>query len=95
MPEDGYMLLTIPYDSQWKIEINGKSVRALKGIGSLILLPVQSGENCVRMSYQLPGKITGGVLSVLAIGAWIGRSVYYRGKGKSYGRKSAASKKRA
>lgn len=80
MPEDGYVLLTVPYDSQWKIKINGEPVQALCGMRAFTLLPVKKGENNVIMSYYLQGKMAGGIVSILSIGIWTGGFVYRKRK---------------
>lgn len=66
--EAGNLLLTIPYDSGWKITVNGEKADAQKGAGLFLTVPVQEGTNEVQLNYSLPGLVPGAVLSVMGLG---------------------------
>lgn len=69
--ESGNLLLTIPYDSGWKITVNGEKTNAKKGAGLFLTIPVQAGTNEVQLNYSLPGLVPGAVLSVMGLGLLI------------------------
>lgn len=66
--EAGYLLLTIPYDSGWKITVNGEKTDAQKGAGMFLTIPVQAGTNEVQLNYSLPGLVPGTILSLAGLG---------------------------
>lgn len=80
---DGYMMLTVPYDTGWSATVDGQEVE-LKGAvdATLMAIPVHAGTNNVAMSYVPPGlragvTITGCTLAgVIAIGAFGRRSLH-------------------
>lgn len=65
--EAGNLLLTIPYDEGWTVEVNGQTVEYTEGAGALMVIPVQAGENQVVLQYKVPGVTAGIILSVLSI----------------------------
>ena len=60
-------LLTIPYDSSWKIFINGKTVISQKGAKGLLVIPLFEGVNNIEMTYTVKGKNLGLICTVLSI----------------------------
>ncbi|RGY98610.1 YfhO family protein, partial [Clostridium sp. AM58-1XD] len=62
--EDGNILLTIPNERGWKAYVNGKRVNIKTGCNALIMLPVEQGENSVKLIYQLPYLKLGTVISI-------------------------------
>lgn len=65
--EEGYLLLTIPYDQGWKAFVNGQQVEITDGANALSVIPVEEGENQIELRYTLPGLKTGALLSALGI----------------------------
>lgn len=69
----GNLLLTIPYDEGWKVQVNGQDVEHKEGANALTVIPVEAGENEVVMEYEVPGQRTGFVISIISIlifGIW-------------------------
>lgn len=62
----GYLLLTIPYDDGWKVQVNGSRVEVQKGGNTFIVVPVEPGENNIKLQYRIPGVVMGGVISLFA-----------------------------
>lgn len=62
----GYLLLTIPFDSGWKIEVNNKKVMAQKGGNTFLVIPIDQGQNNIKLEYKIPGIVSGGIISLLA-----------------------------
>lgn len=72
-PEDGKLLLSIPYDEGWRITVNGKEVTAEAGANALTAVPVEKGSNEIMMEYQVPGMKVGILLTIVSLGifgAW-------------------------
>lgn len=74
---DGLLMMSIPNDPGWTVEVNGKRVDTY-GIagGALMGIPVAAGENHVVMRYLSPGVLEGCVLSatsaaVLCVGLFL------------------------
>lgn len=63
--KDGYLLLTIPYDEGWMIEVNDSKVQANRGINTFLTIPVKQGINKIRMQYKIPGIIPGVIISLV------------------------------
>lgn len=48
------LLITIPYDSGWKIMVNNKEVKPEIFADCLMLIPLERGNNDIEMEYTLP-----------------------------------------
>lgn len=65
------LLLTIPADSGWKAQINGKPV-TVKALDDLFtLVPLNSGKNHLTMKYVPAGLVIGTWLTVLGLGSFV------------------------
>ena len=64
---NGVALATIPYDSGWKVELDGNAVEYFKADYGLIGFIVPKGSHYVSMTYKLPGLRLGLILTVLTI----------------------------
>ena len=63
-----YLYTSVPYDSGWKIRVNGKETEAELIDGCLITIPLQSGKNRIEMSYEIPYLKTGMCMTLFGIG---------------------------
>ena len=70
--QDGYLLLTIPYDDGWKAYVNGQQVEITDGANALSVIPVSEGENQIELKYSVPGWKTGVALSAVGILLFVG-----------------------
>lgn len=61
---DKFLTTTIPFSNSWEIEVNGKKVNAEKMFDTFIQIPLQEGENVIKMEYKIPGITTGFVISL-------------------------------
>lgn len=73
--DDGWLLLSMPYDEGWTVRVNGETVKGRPAFGGgMMAVPVQKGDNELRMSYVSPclfeglgiTLVTGVSLGVLA-----------------------------
>ncbi len=62
---------TIPYDEGWKVYIDGEQVEYTKALDSLIAVPSTEGFHEIEFVYRPNGAVYGGLLSVLAIAAFL------------------------
>lgn len=77
-PQDGYLFVSVPYEPGWSAMINGSPVSIEPLKQAMMLIPVQSGDNHVVLTYAPEGLAEGVVISALA---WIVASVvlwYFR-----------------
>ncbi len=63
----GNVMLTVPFDENWEVKVNGKTVKAEKGTGGFTVIPLADGENTVVMKYHAKGVKTGIVLFAVSV----------------------------
>uniref|UniRef100_UPI002637255B YfhO family protein n=1 Tax=uncultured Actinomyces sp. TaxID=249061 RepID=UPI002637255B len=77
-PQAGYLLVSNIYDPGWEATVNGQSVTVAPFDDSLMLIPVQAGQNRVHMSFTPIGLRVGLVTNAIALGLLIGLVVFER-----------------
>ena len=65
--EDGFAMLSIPYDKGWTIKINGSKADVYKVNGGLIGIALSSGYNEIEMYYIPNGLKIGSILSGISL----------------------------
>ena len=50
--DDKVLFTTIPYENGWKITVNGNRVSPSAALGSLMTIPLENGENTVKMEFS-------------------------------------------
>lgn len=75
------LLLSVPYDSGWRVTNNGKSVRVEMFAGSLMKVPLKRGRNHIEFSYQVPGLRAGVAISVIGVVLLVGANIFERKRG--------------
>ncbi len=58
--EDEMLVMTIPYESAWKIRIDGKETKPERVLKGIIAVPVQAGKHRIEMRY-MPRGLEGGL----------------------------------
>lgn len=75
--EEG-LLLTIPYESEWAVKVDGQVVEP-RNYQGLIYIPVSQGEHSIELTYGLPEGMTLGIgitlLTLVGCGAVKGISI--------------------
>lgn len=66
-PENGYALITIPYENGWSAEVNGQRAVISGFKDAFILVPVRMGDNTISLSYFPEGLREGLMLSGFAL----------------------------
>lgn len=84
--EGQWLLLTIPYSDGWKITLNGKPVTTEKVMDALMAFPLEQGQNSAEMKYTPTGFITGALISLFSLCAFVLEEVkrFRRDKRASY-----------
>ena len=60
---NGFMILTLPYDEGWKILVNGSEVYKYEVNGGFIGIPIGQGKNHIEMYFMPKGFKLGVMLS--------------------------------
>ena len=65
--EGQWLLLTIPYTDEWRIQVNGKPASAVKVMDALMAVPLAAGENQLDLRYVSDGFFLGIAVSFLCL----------------------------
>ncbi|MCL2810882.1 MAG: YfhO family protein [Clostridia bacterium] len=69
LPEDRpYLLLTLPYDPQWKVWVDGREVVPSPAFGPLMAIEMTPGEHTFEMRYTPRGFAAGVAISLGTLG---------------------------
>lgn len=64
---DGLLVLTIPYDSGWRVTLDGRTVRPTEIQDCLMAVPVTQGGHTLDMRYTPPGLVIGACVSAATL----------------------------
>ncbi|MCR4895218.1 MAG: YfhO family protein [Lachnospiraceae bacterium] len=67
MPEDSDLLVTLPYEDDFRITVDGSEVSYGSYRDALLLIPVPAGDHRVEITYVPPGVKAGTVISVMCL----------------------------
>lgn len=67
---DGWLMLTIPNETNWEVIVNGDAVEAKDGVNIFMTIPVKAGGNTVELIYHPKGVKMGIIASVISIAAF-------------------------
>ena len=62
--EDGFAVLSVPYDKGWTVTVNGQNVKTYEVNGGMTGIAVKKGENNIVFSFAPHGLKEGGILSI-------------------------------
>ena len=65
--ENKYVIFSIPYENDWHIFVDGKSVYPEKVLSALMGVPVEKGIHSIELKYIPKGMYIGIVLSCTSI----------------------------
>ncbi len=82
---DESLYLSVPVDRGWTVELNGAEVdpQVLKDgafADCFYLIPLEEGENTVKMTYEVPGLKAGAVITVVTFLASLALAIFFRKK---------------
>ncbi len=63
--EAGVLVLSVPYDENWTVRINGREVPAFKVDNGFVGCEIGAGEQTFEMVYRAPGRSAGIALSIM------------------------------
>ena len=66
--KDSTLLFTIPYDPGWRVALDGKIVDAQQVLDCLLAVRVTGGNHSFEISFVPQGMVSGGILTVSALG---------------------------
>lgn len=69
------IMYSVPYDSGWNAEINGKKTKIEKVDDGLMAIKVNKGKNKVEFKYTPPGLKIGAVVSIISLIIVLGRMI--------------------
>ncbi len=69
--KDGILLLSIPYDEDWDVLVDGESVETMPIGGTLTGLEMSAGEHTVSMTYTPRGFYAGLWISLISVLLWL------------------------
>ena len=68
MPDyDRVLMTTIPYEKDWNITVDKRSVKYFKALNSMIAIPVPEGDHSIEMRYIPRGLGAGSIVSILTL----------------------------
>ena len=67
MQKDGYLITSIPYDSGFQIQIDGKAVKSEKVNTAFLGCKMKAGKHDVIITYHAPGLAAGKLMSLVGI----------------------------
>lgn len=83
MTEDyDYLMMTLPYEKDWIVKIDGKEVETIKILDALMAIEVDAGEHEIEMYYVPSGLYVGVSITLLAICMIIIMVIYNKKKYK-------------
>lgn len=83
--EDRLLLFTIPYDTGWKLYVDGQSVEYTQVLDALLAAPVAAGNHTFELRFVPRGLLLGCVLSIAALAAGCVWYVHDKKKGVPHG----------
>lgn len=73
---EGLVVLTVPYDDNWRAEVDGAPAEIQKVAGALLAVELPAGSHTLRLTYTQPGAAAGlgltlaGALGLAALAFW-------------------------
>lgn len=68
---DGFVMLAIPFQEGWKLQVDGLETAMMKGDFGFIAFPVKSGLHNFRLDFEAPGARIGTILTLVCLGCWL------------------------
>ena len=65
--EEGYLVLSIPYESGFTIKVDDEETEAEKFADTMIAIPLTVGSHSVELTYSLPGTGIGLMISLISL----------------------------
>lgn len=76
--EPGSLILSIPYESGWRLLVDGVPTEPAVFADTMISIPLEKGEHTITLRYYPAGLNAGIVISLLSLAAFIGILLFER-----------------
>jgi uncharacterized membrane protein YfhO len=73
---DGYFILSVPYDDGFKIKVDGETIDYELVNTSFIGFPIKKGYHHIEITYIAPGLNTGKILSIIGLVMFVSVTIY-------------------
>lgn len=80
--KEGYFVTSIPYDPNFEIRMDGKTIEYEKMNMAFVGFPIGEGRHFIEMTYHAPGRKAGILCSALGAGMLLVMMVYSLGKNR-------------
>ena len=74
----GYVYLSVPYDDNWIVKVDGEIVQASAYQDAFLAIPVSSGTHTIEINYSNKLVVVGGILSAVFVLIWVTIALYER-----------------
>lgn len=64
---DKYLMLSVPYNKNWRVKVNGKRVETYSVAGGFLGVKLNKGSNTIMATYYAPSLVWGAIVSVIGI----------------------------
>ena len=75
---DGYFMLTVPYDKGFVVKVDGKEIESEKVNSAFLGFPIKKGKHSIEITYEAPMKKAGIVVSIIGIICYIAIIIYQK-----------------
>ena len=82
LPKSKMLFFSIPFDSGWKAEVDGKEVQPLMVNVGFTGIPLEAGEHTIQLKYKVPYLGIGLTVSLISLLIYLGLFAYGRFLGK-------------
>ena len=65
--DDGYFVTSIPFDKGFTVRLDNKEIAYEKVNTAFVGFPIKKGHHTVEITYQMPGKSAGIMVSILSL----------------------------
>ena len=65
--DDGYFVTSIPFDKGFTVRLDNKEIAYEKVNTAFVGFPIKKGHHAVEITYQMPGKSAGIMISILSL----------------------------
>lgn len=74
----GHVYLSVPYDDNWIVKVDGEIVQASAYQDAFLAIPVSSGTHTIEINYSNKLVVVGGILSAVFVLIWVTIALYER-----------------
>ena len=65
--QQGYLCITVPYDEQWTLKVNGRLTEPALFADTFFLIPIEEGKNTIQLDYNVRYLAPSLAVSIIAV----------------------------